>query len=143
ARCALGLGHPHAPTATAAATTAELSTTRWWLSAARRLRWRLSPAGRRLSATGRRLSAARRRLSAASVAAPLRRVRLVGELIFDRLGDRVGELGLHPGIGELLALDRMVDEADLDEHRRHRRAEQDVVRILAHPAISIGAAAVA
>ena len=34
----------------------------------------------------------------------------------------------------------MIEEADLDQHRGHRRAEQDVVRVLAHAAIALGAA---
>lgn len=51
------------------------------------------------------------------------RPRSVGELVGDRLGDGGGELELDGGIRELAALDGVVDEADLDEHGGHRRAE--------------------
>src|SRR2546422_7723771 len=42
-----------------------------------------------------------------------------------------------------LAFDRVIDEADLDQHRRHRRTEQHVVRVLADAAVAVGAAAIA
>ena len=67
----------------------------------------------------------------------------VGQLILDGFCDRCGQLCLDARLGELLALDRMIDEADLDQHRRHGRAEQHVVRVLAHAAIAGGAAPVA
>ena len=51
--------------------------------------------------------------------------------------------GLDRRIDELLALDRVIEEPDLDEDGRHRRAEQHVVRVLAHAAIALGTAALA
>ena len=47
----------------------------------------------------------------------------VSKLVDDRFGDRIGELGLHRGLGELAALDRVIDETDLDQDGGHRGAE--------------------
>ena len=49
---------------------------------------------------------------------------------------------LHGGIRELLAFDRMVEEADFHEDGRHGGAEEHVVRVLANAAIAFLAAAV-
>jgi len=64
----------------------------------------------------------------------------VGELVGDGFGDRIGELGLDAGSAELSALDRMVEgNPTSTSTARHRRAEQDVVGVLAYAALAFGA----